>query len=198
MFGSLNAGMISTINRYIKTLAALIVSCFFVYACENNYTEVQNLGKKKINVEEGRNIESFLSQAGKVKARLTAPLMLRYQLDTPKTEFPNSLKVDFYNDSTKIESRLSAKYGRYLENENKVFLRDSVVVYNVTGDTLNCLELYWDQRQQIFYTDKNVIVTKPDQKIYGKGLTADQNFKWFTIKNMYGYIDIADSSFLAQ
>lgn len=190
--------MINTTYRYIKTIAALIGSCFFVYACENNYNEVQNLGKKKVNVEEGRYIESYLSQGGKVKARLTAPLMLRYQLDTPKTEFPKSLHVEFFDDSTKIESQLSAKYGNYLENENKVYLKDSVVVFNISGDTLHCRELYWDQRKEVFYTDKNVIIQKPDQKIYGTGLTADQNFKWFTIKNAYGFINIPDSSFLAQ
>ncbi len=178
--------------------ATLIMSCFFVYACENNYTEVQNLGKPKINIEEGRDIESYLSQNGKVKAKLMAPVMLRYQLDTPKTEFPKSLFVTFFDDSTQVESKLSAKYGSYMENENKVFLRDSVIVYNMLGDTLHCRELNWDQRKEIFYTDKNVIIQKPDQKIYGTGLTADQGFKWFTIKNAYGFINIPDSSFLAQ
>ena len=190
--------MNSKFLKHIALKAALIWGCFFVYACENNYEEVQNLGKKKINVEEGRNIESYLSQGGLVKAKLTAPIMLRYQLDTPKTVFPKSLKVVFYDDQTQVESNLSALYGEYIENEGRVFLKDSVVVFNVTGDTLNCRELYWDQRQEVFYTDKNVIIKKPDQKIYGSGLRADQNFKWFTIKNAYGFINIPDSSFLAQ
>lgn len=184
--------------KYIKSLAALFTGCFFVYACENKLEEVQNLGKPRVNVEEGRDIQSYLSQAGKVKARLTAPIMLRYILETPKTEFPKSLHVDFYDDSTSVESQLSAKYGYYLENDNKVFLRDSVVVFNIAGDTLHCRELYWDQRTQMFYTDKNVIIQKPDQKIYGTGLTARQDFKAFTIKNAYGFINIPDSSFLAQ
>ena len=189
------------IKHHFKNIiirAALLVSCFFVYACENNYNEVQQLGKKKTNIEEGKFIVSYLSQNGLMKAKLTAPLMLRYQLDTPKTEFPKSLHVDFYDANTKIESQLSAKYGNYFENESKVFLKDSVVVFNVTGDTLHCRELYWDQRKELFYTEKNVIIQKPDQKIYGTGLTADQSFKWFTIKNAYGFINIADSSFLAQ
>ncbi len=190
--------MINTRHLTKKHWATLLVSCFFVYACENNYNEVQNLGKPKINVEEGRQIESFLSQEGKVKAKLTAPLMLRYQYDTPKTEFPKSLHVDFYGENIQVESQLFARYGTYLDNENKVFLKDSVIVFNTSGDTLLCRELNWDQRREIFYTDKNVIIRKPDQKIYGTGLTADQGFKWFTIKNAYGYINIPDSSFLAQ
>ena len=190
--------MINHLHQIQKIVAALFIGCFFVVCCENKIEEVQNLGKKTMGVEEGINIESYLSQAGKMKAKLTAPLMLRFLLDTPKVEFPNKMHVDFFDDSTKIESQLNARYGRYLENEARVFLKDSVVVFNVTGDTLHCRELYWDQRKELFYTEKNVIIQKPDQKIYGTGLTADQSFKWFTIKNAYGFINIADSSFLAQ
>jgi LPS export ABC transporter protein LptC len=189
-------------NRFMKlckNIAAIFIGCFFVWSCENDIREVQNLSKKAINVEEGRQIESYLSEGGKVKAKLTAPLMLNYQKDTPKVEFPKSLHVDFYNDSTKVESQLSAKYGRYLQGENKVYLRDSVVVFNIQGDTLFCKELYWDQAKAIFYSDKNVILNRPTGKTYGKGLTADQNFKWIQIRQVYNsYINIPDSSFLSQ
>ena len=180
-----------------KLSAAFIAGCFFILSCENDINIVKNLNKKSISIEEGKQIESYLSQGGKVKAKLMAPTMLRYQLDTPKVVFPNSLKVDFYNDSTKIESRLFAKYGQYLENDNKVFLKDSVVVFNINGDTLFCQELYWDQVKSIFYTDKNVIIHKPDQKVYGNGLIADQSFKWFTIKHPHNsFMNIKDSAFI--
>ncbi len=157
---------------------------------------VSALGKKKIGVEEALNIESFLSQNGRIKAKLTAPYMLRYQYDTPKVEFPRSLHVNFFNEAMVIESQLNAKYGNYLENENKVFLRDSVLVFNTLGDTLHTKELYWNQAEERFYTDKNVILIKPDQKIYGSGLVADQSFKNITIKNPRGFILISDSSYV--
>lgn len=196
--GLSNGDMISSTKRLYRIIAALTIGCFFVLSCENEIGDVQNLNKKQVTVEEGKQIESFLSEAGKVKAKLNAPVMLRYQ-DSAKVEFPKSLHVDFYNDSTKIDSKLSAKYGRYLETESKVYLRDSVVVFNMKGDTLFCKELYWDQRKSIFYSDKNVILHQPNQKVYGKGMIADQNFKWFTIKQPYNsYLNIPDSSFLGQ
>lgn len=185
-----------SLQRYVH-LAAFFAGCFFVFSCENDINKVRDLNKKSVGIEEGKQIESYLSQNGKVKAKLFAPLMLRYMLDTPKVVFPKTLKVDFYTDSTKIESKLFAKYGQYLENDNKVFLRDSVIVFNVNGDTLFCQELYWDQVKAIFYTDKNVIIHKPDQKVYGNGLIADQGFKWFTIKHPHNsFMKIADSSFI--
>ncbi|MCW3106251.1 MAG: lptC [Segetibacter sp.] len=191
--------MINSSIKLNKIIAAITIGCFFVWSCENDIGVVQKLNQKSISVEVGKQIESYLSEGGKIKAKLMAPLMLRYQQDTPKVEFPKTLHVDFYNDSTKVDSKLSAKYGRYLENENKVYLRDSVVVFNMKGDTLFCKELYWDQLKSVFYSDKNVILHQPNQKVYGKGMIADQNFKWFTIKEPYNsYLNIPDSSFLGE
>jgi LPS export ABC transporter protein LptC len=187
--------MISTSKLREKILAAFFGGCFFICSCENDPETVKNLGKKKIGVEEATNIESLLSQEGKMKAKLTAPFMLRYQLDTPKVEFPKSIQVIFYGDELKIESKLFAKYAIYRESENKVFLRDSIVVFNLKGDTLRTSELYWDQQREKFYTDKKVTITKPNEKLYGTGMEADQNFKKITIHGMRNsYMVIPDST----
>ncbi len=151
--------------------AAVIAGCFFMYGCENDVNEVRELGRKKASIDEGKGIDSYLSMNGKMRAHLTAPLLLRYQGDSAKkSEFPKSLHVDFFNDSLKIESQLNARYGRYLENDNKVFLKDNVVAFNIKGDTLFCEELYWDQNQQKFYTDKKVILSKNFRNSYFIGL----------------------------
>src|SRR5678809_771383 len=83
---------------------------------------IEDWSKKKEMVEIGKNIEAYLSQENKVKARLRAPLMLRHEADTLYTEFPNSLHVDFYDDSTKIESWVDSKHGKYFESIDKVYL----------------------------------------------------------------------------
>jgi LPS export ABC transporter protein LptC len=160
-------------------ITTVLIACVFVFACENDVNVVRELGKKKPGIEEGKDIESYLSTNGKMRAHLTAPLLLRYQGDSGrKAEFPNSLHVDFYNDSAKVESQLRARYGRYMENENKVYLRDSVVVFNIKGDTLFCEDLYWDQDLQKFYSDKKVTLSRNYRRtlITGiHGMTATQD-----------------------
>ena len=175
--------------------AAVLTGCFFMLSCENDVDEVRELGRKKLNVEEGKNIDSYLSMNGKMRAHLTAPLLLRYQGDSGRrSEFPRSLHVDFYNDSARIESQLSARYGRYLESESKVFLRDSVVIFNTKGDTLFAQELYWDQNQQKFYTDKRVLLSKGYRRtlVVGNGMTASQDLNSITFfkiePNSYSYV----------
>jgi LPS export ABC transporter protein LptC len=144
--------------------------------------------------EEAKNVTSYFSQMGIMKAKLTAPLLLRFQTDTIYTEFPKSLHVDFYDANVKMESQLDALYGKYFENLNKVFLRDSVVVMNIKGDTLRCPELWWDQQTKTFFTDKIVRIHTKDKHIYGgRGLEADQAFSWYIIKEPTGTILVSDS-----
>jgi LPS export ABC transporter protein LptC len=164
-------------------------------ACENDMKEINDIGKKKTAIEQADSVISYLSQEAKLKAKLTAPKMLRYLTDSPMVEFPNTLHVDFYKDSITVESVLNAKYGNYKEGQHKVFLKDSVVVYNSVGDTLHCKELYWDQLKQIFYTDKEVAIRKRDGITFGVGMIVDQNFKWYTIDKPTGYMNIGQGQF---
>ena len=189
--------MISVISYKNIGRAALLVSCFFVSACENDFDQVRDLGKKKTSVEEATDVVSYLSQDALLKAKLTSPLMLRIQSDTPRTEFPKTLHVDFYNDSTKVESQLFAKYGRYLQNQSKVLLRDSVVVYNVKGDTMRTNELWWDQNKGTFSTDKPVYIHQPNGNIINSiGMEASQdlnNVKLYKIQPTT-FLYVADST----
>lgn len=179
--------------------AAFILSCFFVWGCANDYTEVQNLGKKVNPVDRADTVESYLSQDGKVKAKLTTPLMTTVENDTPKTEFPKTLHVEFYDDSTKWQSRLFAKYGLYYRSTRLVFLRDSVIVFNNKGDTLRTEQMWWDQNKEIIYSTVPVHIRKPKgEYIDGAGMVADQNFSKWTITNASGPLNVPDSSLPAN
>ena len=168
---------------------AALGSCFLFLSCENDMKKVDDLMKKKAAVDEVTQVTSFMSQDSTVKARLSAPFMLRHQTDSAYIEFPRKVHVDFYSDSEKIESTLDARYAKYKEFERKVFLRDSVVVINILKkDTLKTNELWWDQDKQEFYTDKAVRIYQSDKTIYGTGLRAAQNFEWYDIYHITGIV----------
>lgn len=195
MFGLLSVNMIKQKTTVFCLKAAIFTGCFFMCSCSNNYQEMQDLAKKRIPVDTAKQVESYLSQDGIVKAKLTAPLMTTVTVsDTPKTEFPNSIHVDFYNDSTQVQSKMFAKYGLYYNSKRLVLLQDSVIIFNVTGDTLRCEKLWWDQNKELIYTDVPVHIRKPDESIDGTGLTANQNFSHWTINNAKGPISVPDST----
>jgi len=176
--------MFSICKRYPYIIAAFFGSCFFITACENDPVVVDSFFVKKTAVEEAFTVESYLSQGAKVKAKLTAPYMKRYMADSPYVEFPKTLHVDFYDDSTQVESTLDAMYARHFEFERKVLLRDSIVVINrKNGDTLRTSELWWDQNLERFYTSKLVrIYQKAGYQIGKNGMTAKQDFsEWWLL-----------------
>ncbi len=177
--------------------AALILGCFFVYGCENSDIAIKQLTEKGTGVEEAKGVDIIYSLGARTKAKLTAPLMLRHQDTIPYLEFTKTVHADFYNDSLNIESKMDAHYARYMESESKVFLRDSVVVFNTKGDTLYCNELYWDRSRlgQEFYTDKPVRIRTRTHILDGDGLDAPQDFKTWHLINGRGIVRVPEEEF---
>jgi len=182
-------------SRTISFIFFTALLAIALAACENSMKEIEELSSQQEMPEEAKKVESYLSQNGIVKAKLTAPLMLRLQKsgnDSSYTEFPRTLHVDFFDDSIKIESRLDSKYGKYFERLNKVYLRDSVVVISVKGDTLRCHDLWWDQNRQLFYTDTIAYYRSPGKRLVGgKGMEATQDLSTVTFKYPLGTVETA-------
>ena len=55
----------------------------------------------------------------------------------------DGLRVDFFDEEAAIKNTLTAKYGRYFESKGNVLVKDSVVIKNVKGETLETEELIW-------------------------------------------------------
>lgn len=181
-----------TATNFFKT-ACLLAGCAVFAGCENSDAAIDEWTKKVSLTEEGKNIEAFFSQNGRLRAKLLAPLMIRAQEDTVYTEFPKSLHVDFYDSLMHRESWVDARYGNYYENLNKVLLRDSVVVINTKGDTLKTAELWWDQNSKKFYTNKPVVYNSGVRNIHGsEGMEASQDLTDVTFKQTTGRVLVSD------
>jgi hypothetical protein len=177
--------------------AAFIMGCFFISSCENSLEDINRITAKRIGVEEAKGVKIIYSIGEKTSARITAPLMLRHEEAIPFIEFTNTIHADFFDDSLRVESKMDAHYARYMETESKVFLRDSVVVFNTKGDTLFCNELYWDRNLtgHEFYTDKPVRIRTKTHIINGDGLDAPQDFTSWHIINGRGIVRVPSSEF---
>ena len=185
------------IQQHIKTMAAFITGCLFLCSCENKLADVHPI-KDELGKDVAKKVLIRYSLGGRKKAILTAPLMYRVQDTTSYIEFPNTLHVDFYNArGDSIESRLDAKYARYKDAQSIVFLRDSVKIVNVLGDTLYCNELYWDRAKtgNEFYTDKPVRIRRKMQIIDGTGMEARQDFKEWHIIHPAGFVKVPGTEF---
>jgi LPS export ABC transporter protein LptC len=181
----------------IINIAAVFAGCFFLFSCENKLEDVEKFNKKDIAKEEGKDVVIKYSIGGKKKAILTGPLLYRVQDTLPYIEFPKSVHVDFFGENDSVESKLDAHYARYIETQSKVFLKDSVRVTNIKGDTLYCDELYWDRSHTgaEFYTDKPVRIRTRTETLNGIGMQASQDFKEYVIINPTGIIKVPATEF---
>jgi LPS export ABC transporter protein LptC len=171
--------------------------CIFLFSCENNMNDIKKLSARRVGVEVAKNVVVKYSIGGKRKAKLTAPLMNRVQDTVVYTEFPKTIHVDFFGENDSLESKLDAHYAKYKDLESKVFLKDSVRVINIKGDTLYCDELYWDRNKKNteFYTDKPVRIRTKTHIINGIGMDARQDFTEWHIVQSTGFLKVPASQF---
>ena len=185
-------------SGYSKLFFSVLVLLYFLLqACNSDESKKAKIDSKKTGVEEGKGIVIKYSISGKRKAFLTSPIMNRVQDTASYIEFPKSLHIDFYSAADTIESKLDARYAKYKENQDIVFLKDSVRVINTKGDTLYTDELYWNKSRtgMEFYTDKHVKIRTQSQIIDGIGMEAGQDFKKWHIIQPVGFVIVPSSQF---
>ena len=175
--------------------------CFWLLAfgfwlfisCENDIETVNLISSlDKDPVESGKNVEITYSDSAKIKLKLFANQMDKYIGDKQHVELPKGVKIEFYNDSMHITSRLTANYAIRYENQKKMEAKRDVVVTNDKGERLNTEHLIWDEEKKTIYTNAPVRVTTLKEIIFGDGLESNQDFSKYKIKNINGTINIED------
>jgi len=158
-----------------------------------------SVGKVDVNIENfstatetASDVTTWYSELGVVKAKVTAPKLIRYTNQKElATEFPAGLDVSFFNANKKVTSSLTAKYGIRKEKEQEVIFRDSIVFINVQGEKLETSELYYNEKTEKIKSDKPFTLTTKDNYIKGVGFTANQDFSDYVLDSISGYTRIA-------
>ncbi|WP_083549991.1 LPS export ABC transporter periplasmic protein LptC [Chitinophaga jiangningensis] len=182
----------------IKRISYCLLLAALLSSCENDIGAVMAFDAKKAAVENGTDIVTIFSQGGRVSAKLTAPVMER-SLERPSyVEFKQGLKVLMYDSLLNLTSTLTAKHGKYMEEEGFVYLRDSVELITVKGEKLESNELNYDPHRKIFYSTKEVFITTPTSQLHGWGLEANEDFSVKKILSVSGPITLEDSTSMSE
>ena len=164
-------------------------------ACRNDPKEIDKLvGKQSMQEDKAYEVTILYSESGHTKARLYSIEFVRNELAKPPfVDMKKGLKVEFFDDSLRVNSTLTARYARWYEKQGNILIRDSIVVVNKKGEKLNTEELVWHQGIRRFYTEKFVRITTPTQVMFGDGLEANEDFTWYEIKNPKGVVRVNKS-----
>jgi len=175
-------------------LAVLFSGTAFLSSCEKTKKEVfTELQIKDMPALSARDFETMYTDSGKVTMIMRAPLIMQYTgEEDPHTEFPEGLKLIFYDGTTVPQASLASRYARYDEEKEQWELRDSVVVISEKGEILETELLYWDEPKELVWSDRFVKITGKDEIITGTGFESDPRLTRWQIKNVNATIYIND------
>lgn len=173
-------------RSYLFFICSLMLA---LASCENDPEEVNLVGAVANGpVQSGKDVELIYSDSARIKVKLFAPQLDKYEGDNPRNELPQGVKVEFYDDRMQVKTKLTANYGIQYEREKKVEVKNDVVVVNEKKEQLNTEHLIWDEQTRKIYTDAFVKITTANEVIFGEGLEATEDFSYYEIKNIKGTI----------
>ncbi|OQX80228.1 MAG: LPS export ABC transporter periplasmic protein LptC [Bacteroidetes bacterium 4484_276] len=193
--------MINLIGLFIKnitgTLIKSIVAIFFaivLFACENDMQTINSLSNNEsIPDETATDIEVIYSDSGRIMIKLISAKLNRYETDEPYIEFPEGLRLLFFDSVQNVKSELTANYGIRWEKKKIMEVKDDVVITDFEKDEiLNTEHIIWDQAKRKIYSEVFVKRTNKDGVMYGEGFTADENLKNYKLLRPKGVFTVDD------
>lgn len=178
--------------RLVYSMVVLLVAAM-LFSCENDMMAVIKLSSKdSIPDVTINNVHVKQSEMGKLTLELTAPKMISFQTNDAYTEFPNGLRIVFFDSIMQPKTELTANYGISWDGRRTMQARGNVVIRNFQKhEQLNTESLFYDRMQKKISTNEFVKITQPDKIIMGKGMESDELFDNWVIKNVSStfYVD---------
>jgi len=166
-----------------------------LFSCTNDPKLVQEfvVGKQQ-PIEHIKGAVLLHTENGKVKVRVEAISLERFNDIQPALIFSDHLEVYFYNDSSQLQSILMADYASIDDKKKIMLAQNNVILISSDDKKLETDELVWNESKNKIYTDKKVKITTGKEVIYGEGFTSTPNFKQYSITKIHGTFDFATST----
>ena len=183
-------------NNNLIYLPILLIGMLFLVSCENSLSDIKKIASKEAEkpISKSIGVEIIYSDSTKVKAKLTAPLMIDFQDPAkPYKEMSKGVKIIFYDDNLGAKGIITADYGIYREKEQIIEFRHNVVAVNAQGETFKSEELIDNRATTKLYSTKpvQIIMTNGDV-MYGTGFNSTETFYPWTIDKSTGVFRVTE------
>lgn len=172
---------------YIGVIAVGLTSC------EGNFREVQKSTYAEFTPSgEAENFNLKYTDSGRITSQLVSKRMLDYStVEFPFTEFPEGVDVTMYDKDGK-RTFIRSDYAVTYKGTDIIDLQGNVRITNETGQVLETEQLYFDQKNQWFYTDRKFKFSDPKGITYGEGIDFSKDLKIINSQKLSGEIDRAE------
>ena len=174
-------------------LLLITITLVSVFGCESNFKEVQKINYSEFTPNgEAENFNLKYTDSGRIKSILISPKMLDYSnVEFPFTEFPKGIDVTLYDNKDK-KTFVKSDYAISFKGTDIIDLQGHVTITTETGQKLETEQLYFDQKNEWFFTEKKFKFTDPKGVSYGEGIDFSKDFKIVNSQKIKGEIDQAE------
>ncbi len=179
---------------YTKYFLFIFCFAFLLVSCESNFKDVQRINSVEFSpVGQSENINLKYTDSGKVKAILVSPLMLDYSnLEYGFNEFPKGVDVTLISEN-KEESYVVSDYAITYADTDIIDLQGNVKITSSDGKVLETDQLYYDQKNDWFYTEKYFKFTDGEGGyLEGPGIDFSKDFKVYNMQRNTGQFNNLD------
>jgi LPS export ABC transporter protein LptC len=175
---------------YFKTyFPKLLFSALFfsILSCESNFKEVQKINVSEFNPSgEADTINVKYTDSGRIAAILLSSKMLDYSaVDFPFTEFPKGIDVTLFDAKGK-KTFVKSNYAISYKKTGIIDLQGKVRITTEEGHVLATEQLYFDQKNEWFYTERHFEFTSPQGTSKGQGIDFSKDFKMINSQKISG------------
>lgn len=175
-----------------KNLTVYVVFGIFffqLFSCESNFKDVQKINFSEFTPSgEAENFVLKYTDSGIIKSVLVSPKMLDYaSVAYPFTEFPKGIDLTMYDQNGK-KTFVKSKYAISFKGTNIIDLQGEVTITNEENQKMTTEQLYFDQKTEWFYTEKNYIFTSSQGTITGQGVDFSKDFKIMNTQKLSGEV----------
>lgn len=166
------------LNKDISFVLSLFIIVSVLFACESNFKEVhKNDYSEFVPSGDADFVNLKYTDSGKIKSILVSPKMFDYSnVDFAFTEFPKGVDVTIYDDKGK-RTFIKSNYAVSYKLTNIIDLQGKVKITSEAGQILETEQLYYDQKNQWFYTEKKYKLTDAKNGSTGQGIDFSKDFK---------------------
>jgi LPS export ABC transporter protein LptC len=181
------------LKKYFLFLILIVLAVSIPVGCESNFKEVRkNDFSEFVPSGDADAINLKYTDSGKVKSILVSQKMLDFSsVDFPFTEFPKGVDVTIYDNKGK-RTFIRSDYAVSYKETNIIDLRGKVKITSEGGQMLETEQLYFDQKNQWFYTEKKFKLTDAKGGSMGQGIDFSQDFKVVNSQRIVGEIESSE------
>ena len=176
-------------KRYIINVVTVFAVTLF-FGCESNFKEVQKINFSEfVPGSDADTVNIKYTDSGRITGVLISRKMLDYSnLDFPFTEFPEGIDVTLYDKNQK-RTFIRSNYAVSYKQTGIIDLQGKVKITSETGQMLETEQLYFDQKNEWFYTERKFKLTDAKGVSHGQGIDFSKDFKVINSQRITGELE---------